>query len=73
MEKGETTYPVHLVGDVAQHDSGADITAIEDPLTADAVVLVGWVTLVRAVVEGRGRTVTNEAALIIDARLGTMR
>ena len=42
-------YPVHLVGDVTQHDSGADIAAIEDPLAADAVVLVGWVTLVRAV------------------------
>lgn len=73
MRKGETTYPVLLVGDVAQHNSGADITAIKDPLTADAVMLVGWVTLIRAVEGARGRTVTDEATLVIHARLGAMR
>jgi hypothetical protein len=33
------TYPVKLVGNVAKHDSGANITTIKDALTTDAVVL----------------------------------
>ena len=67
MEK--TSYPVHFVGDVAQHDGSADIAAVENALTADTVVLVGWVTLVWAVEGASSRTVTDKTTLIVDARL----
>jgi hypothetical protein len=45
-KKGEVTYPVKLVGDVAKHDGGANIAAVQDALTADAVVLVCRVAVV---------------------------
>lgn len=67
------SYPVHLVRDVAQHNSGADITAIKDALPADTIVLISWVTLVLAVEGTSGRTVTDEATLIINARLRAVR
>lgn len=38
------TNPVHLVGNVAQHDGGANIAAVEDALTTDTVVLISRVT-----------------------------
>lgn len=72
MDVKEQAYPVHLVGNVAQHDGGAHITAIENALTADTVVLVSWVTLVRTVEGASGGTVADEATLVIDARLGAV-
>lgn len=67
------THPVHFVGDVPQHDRGADIAAIENALATDTVMLISWVSLVRAVVRGSGRTVSNKATLIVNTRLGAMR
>lgn len=72
MNETELTYPIHLVGNVAQHDRGADIAAIENALAADTVVLISWVTLVWAVEGARGRTITNKTTLVINARLGTV-
>ena len=34
------TYPVAISRDVAEHDGGANIAAVEDTLTADTVVLI---------------------------------
>jgi len=34
------TYPVAVCWDVAEHDSGANIAAVEDALAADTVVLI---------------------------------
>jgi hypothetical protein len=68
------TYPVHLVRDVAKHDGGADVAAIEDALTTNAIVLVCWMAIERRTrVRVDGSTITNEATLIVDTRLGTMR
>jgi hypothetical protein len=73
-EKEDETYPVHLVGDVAKHDGGAHIVAVEDGITADTVVLVGRVTIERLSRERvDGQTVSDDATLIIDTRLGAMR
>jgi hypothetical protein len=69
----EKTYPVHLVGDVAQHDGSADIAAVKDALTADTVVLVSWMTLVWTVEGADSRAVADKAALVIDARLRVVR
>jgi hypothetical protein len=66
--------PVHLVRNVAKHDGGANVAAIEDALTTDTVVLISWVTP-----EGsrrdrvESRTITDEATLVIDTRLVAVR
>jgi hypothetical protein len=74
----EETHPVHLVGDVAQHDGGTNIAAIEDAFTTDSVVLISRVETNRAdVFSGKGivvvsSTVSGNAALVVDARHGAM-
>jgi hypothetical protein len=71
-EKGELTYPVKLVGNVAKHDGGANIAAVEDALTADAVVLVCRVAVVWLHRRHRGtksRTEADDATLVVHARL----
>jgi hypothetical protein len=77
------TYPVKLVGDVAKHDSGANITTIKDALTTDAVVLVvGMAVTARATtipvrlvdLNGVGRrSVLLKAAHGVDVGLVPMR
>lgn len=67
------TYPVELVGNVAKHDGGAHIAAIEDALTADTIVLIVWVTI--SVNTGElisCRTIANNATLVINARLDAL-
>lgn len=76
-EEKEETYPVHLVGDVAQHDGGANIAAIEDALATNTVVLISWmeasVDILVVAIDKASSTVTGNAALLIDARHGAMR
>jgi len=68
------TYPVHLVGDVAKHDGGANVTAIEDAVAANTVVLVVRMTVeVGTRILVRSRTIADETTLVIDTRLGAMR
>lgn len=72
----DATHPVHLVGDVAQHDGGTNITAIKDPFTTNAVVLIRRMTVScrsRTVEWRRSSPEANEATLIVNARLGTVR
>ncbi len=72
MAMKHRSYPVHFVGDVAQHDGCTDVTAVKNALTADTVVLISRVALVRAIEGASGRTITNETALVINTRLGAV-
>lgn len=68
------TYPIHLVGDVAQHDGSTNITAVKNAIAADTVVCIRRVTVDRGRRQRvRSRTVTNETAFIVHARLSTRR
>lgn len=69
------TYPVHLVGDVAKHDGGANIGAVQDTVTRDTVVLISWVwVLLVLVLEGAtGSTKANNASLRVNRRVVAMR
>lgn len=66
------TYPVNLVGDVAKHDGGANIAAVEDALTADTVVLVGGMAVVwvhRRHGAAEDCTEAGDATLVVGVRL----
>lgn len=65
------TYPVKLVGNVAQHDGSANIGAIKNAVTADTIVRVVDVATVK--VNQRSKTELGEATTIIDAWLAAMR
>jgi hypothetical protein len=72
----ESTYPVELIGNVAQHHRGAYITTVENTLATDAVVLIVRVATVnasRTLECVRGRAILLEAAHGIDMGLVTVR
>ena len=69
---GSDAYPVHLVWNVSQHDRGTDITAIQDTLAADTVVLIMRMVIHAGLVGIGSLTVINQATLTVDARLGTV-
>lgn len=65
-------YPVHLIWDVAQHNCGTNIGAVEDALAADTIVLICWMT-VDSLNWQRvwSRTVADQATFVVHARLRT--
>lgn len=76
VEKGLECEPVHLVGNVAKHDGGANVAAVKDALAANTVVLV--MRMAASCGDSVGvripsRTISDNATLIIDTRLVTVR
>lgn len=68
-------YSIQRVGNVAEHESGADIATIENPIASDGVLLL--LRMVRTIL-GREHLaqgidlITVDAAMLIDARLEAM-
>lgn len=77
----QATYPIELVGDVAKHDGSANVAAIKNALTANAVVLIVRMVVVAGTTVGilignlvvGGEAVTVDATMGIEARLGAIR
>lgn len=77
----QATYPIELVGDVAKHDSSANVAAIKNALTTNAVVLIVGMVVVAGTMVGilignlmvGGEAITVDATMGIEARLGAIR